>query len=55
MGRKMIGFGLFVATGAALIVLSVIETNLVLYGFLLALISFFYVIGLKEHFEEIKK
>ncbi len=55
MTRKMIGFGLFVATGVALIILSVIETDYAIHGLLFALIAAFYALGLKEHFEELKK
>ena len=55
MTRKMIGFGLFVATNVALIILSVIETNYAIHGILFALIAAFYAIGLKEHLEDLKK
>ncbi len=55
MTRKMVGFGLFILTGAALIVLSILETsNLINIGLLLVIGAFF-AVGLTDHFKDLKK
>ena len=55
MIRKMIGFILFVITGAALLVLSLMETSDPVYMVLLLVIGASFIIGLTDHYKDLKK
>ena len=55
MSRKMIGFALFILTGAAFIVLSIMEASDPIYIGLLAIIGVFFAVGLTDHYKDLKK
>ena len=55
MSRKMIGFALFILTGAALIVLSITKTTDPIYIGLLVIIGAFFAVGLTDHYKDLKK
>ncbi len=55
MLRKVMGFTFFIATGGALIILSVAKTADPVLNGLFLLIGVFYVLGLTEHYKDIKK
>lgn len=55
MKRKMIGFTLFILTCLALIGLSLMETSNPIYIILLVVIGVFFVVGLTDHYKDLKK
>ncbi|WP_160718314.1 hypothetical protein [Isachenkonia alkalipeptolytica] len=55
MTRKMIGFVLFILTGTALIVLSIMETSDPINIGLLLIIGAFFGVGLTDHYKDLKK
>lgn len=55
MTRKIIGFILFILTGAALIFLSISEASNPVYIGLFAVIAILFAVGLTDHFKDLKK
>jgi len=55
MTRKIIGFILFVLTGAALIFLSISKATDPLYIGLFAVFAVLFVIGLTDHYKDLKE
>ncbi len=55
MTRKLVGFALFILTGAALIVLSIVEHSNPMYIGLLVIIGVLFALGLTEHYKDLKK
>ncbi len=55
MTRKMIGFICFVLTGAALILLSIMENSNPIGIGLLGVITVLFAVGLTDHYKDLKK
>jgi|GEM_PF-1446258 len=55
MTRKIIGFILFILTGAALIFLSISEASDPVYIGLFSVVGILFSVGLTDHYKDLKK